>query len=157
MRLTFCNHCVLGITIAVVLGFSLVACGAPTETHETRAIRVLQAALPASTRAAEGLPAGGWVARWATDTMTVTLPLNTDSDIERGLRANRAALVRGAAQLFDQDSEIAHLVLMGTLPYGPDRTEVPLLVGDIRRADVVAWDKTSDQLGIWKMTVPPSP
>ena len=133
---------------------ALVACGAPAETRESRAIRTLQAALPTSTREAEGLPAGGWAVFSATDALTITLPLNTDSDLERGLRTSRAQLVRGAAQLFEGDGALDHLVLMGTLPLGPDKTEVPFLVGDIRRADVAAWDKATDQLGLWKMTVP---
>lgn len=117
----------------------------------------LQAALPASTREAQGLPSGGWAAFSATDALTITLPLNTDADMERGLRASRALLVRGAAQLFREDGDLQHLVLMGTLPYGEGRTEAPFLVGDIRRADVAAWDGTTDQLGTWKMTIPARP
>lgn len=139
--------------IVIFLALVFAACGASAETHETRAIRTLQDALPASTREAQGLPASGWSARMATSWMTVTLPLNAESDIEQGLRSSRAVLVKGVAQLFADDRELDHLTIVGTLPSGPDRTDIPALVGDIRRADVVAWDG-SDQLGLWKMTVP---
>lgn len=138
------------VLIALVL---LVACGTPAETRESRAIRILQVVLPASTRESQGLPFGGWSARMSTSWMTVTLPLNTDVDVERGLRSNRALLIKGVTQLFAADRELEHLTIVGTLPSGPDRTDIPALVGDIGRADVVAWDG-GDQLGIWKMTVP---
>jgi hypothetical protein len=126
----------------------------PAETRERQAIRILQAALPASTREARGLPPGGWIAQVATGTMTVTLPMNADTDIDIDLRSARSMLVRGVKQEFDADGALQHLIVMGTLPLGPDQTEVPMLVGDIKRADVVAWDGVTEQLGIWKMTVP---
>jgi len=137
----------------LILLVLLATCGVPAETREARAIRALQSALPASTREAQGLPFGGWSARMSTSWMTVTLPLNTDADIERGLRSNRALLVKGVAQLFTADRELEHMTIVGTLPSGPDKTDIPALVGDIGRADVAAWDG-SDQLGLWKMSMP---
>lgn len=138
--------------IVIFLALAPAACGAPTETREAHAIRTLQSALPASTREAQGLPAGGWSAR-GTSWMTVTLPLNAESDVGQGLRASRAALVKGVAQLFTDDRDLDHLTIVGTLPVGQDGADVPALVGDIRRADIASWDG-SDQLGLWKMTVP---
>lgn len=132
----------------------LAACGAPTETREAQALRLLQEALPASTRESQGLPFGGWTARYVTDVMTVTVPLNSDRDIERGLRAYRAPLVRVAARLFTENSRLQHLTLIGTLPYGAGQAEIPMLVGEISRADAAVWDGTSDQLGIWRMDIP---
>lgn len=139
-------------SLLVLVALVSIACGT-IETPENRAIRTLQAALPASTREAQGLPFGGWSARMSSSWMTVTLPLNVDADVERGLRSSRAALVRGAAQVFNDNSEIEHLTIFGTLPYGPNQTDVSALVGDIQRSDVASWDG-SDQLGLWKMTIP---
>lgn len=140
------------VIFALLLAF--VACGGAAQSRETRAIETLRAALPASTRQAKGLPDGGWVAQATTDAITVTLPLNADTDIDTDLRSARAALVRGVKQLFDADAGLQHLTVMGTLPLGPNQTEVQMLVGDIKRADVAAWDGATEQLGIWKMTVP---
>lgn len=140
--------------LVILLVLLLVACGGAAQSREARAIETLRAALPASTREARGFPPGGWVAQATTDAITVTLPLNADTDIDSDLRSARAALVRGAKQVFDQDGDLQHLAIVGTLPLGPNQTEIPLLFGDIGRADVAAWDGTTDQLGIWKMTVP---
>lgn len=151
MRLIHRSVIFLALLLAL---FVLAACGGATpQSRENQAIETLRATLPASTREAQGLPFGGWSARMTTDVMTVTLPLNMDSDTERGLRAARAALVKGAAQLFRDDAALQHLTIVGTLPNGPNQADVPALVGDIDRADVVSWDG-AEQLGLWKMTVP---
>lgn len=131
------------------------ACGSSSpRAREAQAIQILQSALPTSTREAQGLPFGGWVARTEASAMTVTLPLNADADVERGLRAARAVLVRGAVQVFSENSDLQHLTIVGTLPYGVDQTEAPLLIGNIDREDIATWDGASDQLGLWEMRVP---
>lgn len=116
----------------------------PTEAADTRYLRIAQdGALPTIR---SGAPKGEWKVNILGTEVAITYPMTIGLSNEQTVRQAKLQGAGIVKRLFDADTQLTRVNVIGTLPDGADNAELPAVSLVIERAAYTSWDGAADSL-----------